>query len=142
MLIRIASTILVDPAGRLLLQFRDGRTTRNPHTWCPPGGRVEDGEEPYQAALRELAEETGLRVTTVDLFWSGVAPVAEPPGASGEFHVYYGPTTATQDEVGCFEGEAMNFVDAALIPTLPIANSYQSVLPRFLASPEYARLVE
>jgi 8-oxo-dGTP diphosphatase len=139
MFIRIAVTILVDPAGRLLLQLRDGNTSRNPHTWCPPGGRVEPGEEPLEAAIRELAEETGLHLSTVDLFWSGPLPLP-PPGASGELHVFYAPTAATQDEVRCFEGAAMTFVDAALIPELPIANSYVSLLPTFLASSQYARL--
>jgi 8-oxo-dGTP diphosphatase len=139
MFIRIASTILVDSEGRLLLQLRDGNTSRNPHTWCPPGGQVEPGEEPLEAAIRELAEETGLRVSTVDLFWSGPLPVP-PPGGSGELHVFYAPTVATQGEVGCFEGAAMTFVDAALIPTLPLAKSYVSLLPTFLSSPQYARL--
>lgn len=30
--------------------------------WVPPGGKVEDGETPRAAAIRETAEETGLRV--------------------------------------------------------------------------------
>ncbi|MGW5687809.1 NUDIX hydrolase [Nonomuraea sp. NPDC003754] len=29
--------------------------------WVPPGGKVEPGESPRAAAVRELAEETGLR---------------------------------------------------------------------------------
>ncbi len=30
--------------------------------WLPPGGHIEPGEDPVQAALRETEEETGLRV--------------------------------------------------------------------------------
>ena len=34
-------------------------------TWSLPGGRLEAGETPEQAAVREVAEETGLAVTVV-----------------------------------------------------------------------------
>ena len=33
--------------------------------WLPPGGHVEPNEDPVQAALREVLEETGLRVDIV-----------------------------------------------------------------------------
>jgi 8-oxo-dGTP diphosphatase len=44
--------------GQVLLGLR-----KSPHgqgTWCPAGGHVEFGEDPLEAALRELREETGL----------------------------------------------------------------------------------
>lgn len=53
--------VVVDAAGRLLLV----RRARPPAagTWSLPGGRVEPGESDEAAAIREVAEETGLRVT-------------------------------------------------------------------------------
>jgi 8-oxo-dGTP diphosphatase len=30
--------------------------------WLPPGGHIEEGELPHQACLREVLEETGLKV--------------------------------------------------------------------------------
>ena len=38
------------------------RRTRPPvGAWCQIAGRIEDGEKAWQAALRELREETGIR---------------------------------------------------------------------------------
>lgn len=44
----------------LLLTRRSKTLGNHPGQWALPGGRVDDGESPQQAALRELAEEVGL----------------------------------------------------------------------------------
>jgi 8-oxo-dGTP pyrophosphatase MutT (NUDIX family) len=52
------SAVMFDRRGRLLLQQRsDGRQ------WGLPGGSMEVGESAVQAVVREVREETGLRVT-------------------------------------------------------------------------------
>ena len=33
---------------------------RKVHEWLPPGGHIDDNEDPVQAVLREIAEESGL----------------------------------------------------------------------------------
>src|SRR3954449_5999972 len=52
--------VVHDPAGRLLLVQRG----HDPHRgrWSLPGGRIEPGESPEQAVVREVREETGLEV--------------------------------------------------------------------------------
>lgn len=44
----------------MLLLHRNAE--RGPHRWVAVGGRVEAGESPEGAAVREVAEETGLDV--------------------------------------------------------------------------------
>jgi 8-oxo-dGTP pyrophosphatase MutT (NUDIX family) len=51
--------VLVDGDGRvLLIRGRDPVADRT--LWFPPGGGIEAGETPAEAAVREVAEETGL----------------------------------------------------------------------------------
>jgi 8-oxo-dGTP diphosphatase len=52
--------VVHDDAGRLLLVRRGTEPGRG--LWSVPGGRVEPGELPAEAAAREVEEETGLHV--------------------------------------------------------------------------------
>ncbi|WP_248516577.1 NUDIX hydrolase [Salinarchaeum laminariae] len=46
--------------------------------WLPPGGHVDRGELPHEAALREVAEETGLDATLVAEQDEIGSPTVEP----------------------------------------------------------------
>src|SRR5690606_272172 len=50
----------------VLLLLRSGTGYRDGE-WGPPAGKVEPGETYAEAAARELAEETGIRVGPLDL---------------------------------------------------------------------------
>jgi len=52
--------------GRVMLVLRSGYVNE-PFTWGLPGGRVDEGEAPLPAALRELSEETGYDGPFLDI---------------------------------------------------------------------------
>ena len=57
----VVAAALVDPAGRVLVQQRPaGKQMAG--LWEFPGGKVEPGETPEAALVRELAEELGIGV--------------------------------------------------------------------------------
>jgi 8-oxo-dGTP pyrophosphatase MutT (NUDIX family) len=55
---RAARVILLDPQDRVLLMRYDGGPPSGSH-WATPGGGLNPGEDYREAAVRELAEETG-----------------------------------------------------------------------------------
>ena len=57
-----ASVIVVNPAGEILMQQR-----RDDGTWSYPGGRIEIDETVEDAARREVWEESGLTVGSLEL---------------------------------------------------------------------------
>lgn len=74
-----AGVILREPSGRVLFLLR-GSDCDEPHKWCWPGGTIESGETPEQAARRELREETGYDHT------GALAPLDKRDG----FVTFYG----------------------------------------------------
>jgi len=69
-----ADGALFDEAGRILLMLR-----ADEGTWCLPCGWIEPNETPWEAAAREVLEETGLAVEVTDLV--GLFPRTAGPDA-------------------------------------------------------------
>jgi 8-oxo-dGTP diphosphatase len=61
-LLLVAAAALVDGDGRVLIAQRpEGKSLAG--LWEFPGGKVEEGETPEAALIRELREELGIEVT-------------------------------------------------------------------------------
>ena len=80
-LVLVVACALVDPDGRVLIAQRPpGKTLAG--LWEFPGGKVEPGEQPEVALIRELQEELGIDVTQACL-----APMTFASHAYEDFHL-------------------------------------------------------
>jgi 8-oxo-dGTP diphosphatase len=80
-LVLVAAVALIDPDGRVLLAQRpEGKAMAG--LWEFPGGKVEEGETPEAALIRELHEELGI-----DTWESCLAPLTFASHAYPSFHL-------------------------------------------------------
>ena len=84
MRIRAGAVLIENDKVALIERYRDGK-----HYFVFPGGGADEGETPEQAAIREMEEETGLRVTVKH-------KLAE---------IYFGLSTQHYFLVKCLSGE-------------------------------------
>ena len=77
----VVAVALIDPDGRILMTKRpEGKTMAG--LWEFPGGKMEAGETPEAALIRELKEELGLEVNEACL-----APLTFASHAYPELHL-------------------------------------------------------
>lgn len=104
-----AACLIRDDTGRILLVQQSYRTSP---IWLPPGGWVDKGETPQQAARREAREEVGLSVTIG-------RPLAIGGGGYGELTVLFEaeivgePVLTLSDEI-----ERADFFPPDALPSL------------------------
>lgn len=83
-----AFAVVRDDAGYVLLARR-----ADDHYWELPGGRIEVGESAAEAAMREVGEETGLKIDILSLAGVDSDPshilVYPDEGASQQVAIYF-----------------------------------------------------
>ncbi len=77
----VVACALVDADNRVLIAQRPADKAM-PGLWEFPGGKVDDGERPEDALIRELAEELGVTVRE-----AGLAPLTFASHTYADFHL-------------------------------------------------------
>ena len=78
--VHVVAIALIDGRGRILLQKRRAGG-RHGGLWEFPGGKIEPGETPESALIREIAEELGIAVAPADLCAEGEVAENPAPGS-------------------------------------------------------------
>ena len=124
-LLLVAAAALIDRDGRVLLAQRpEGRPMAG--LWEFPGGKVEPGETPEAALIRELREELGL-----DTWASCLAPLTFASHAYEAFHLLM-PLFACRKWEGApnpREGQRLAWVRPARLGDHPMPPADRPLVP-------------
>lgn len=115
-LVLVAAVALIDPDGRVLVAQRP-ESKAMAGLWEFPGGKIEAGESPETALIRELQEELGI-----DTWASCLAPLSFASHGYDDFHLLM-PLFACRKWQGVpqpHEHSALKWVRAGALAALPM----------------------
>jgi ADP-ribose pyrophosphatase len=93
----------IDDQGRMLL-VRQFRLPADKYLWEIPAGKVDDGEVVFEAAKRELEEETGLKARS----WRELVSFYPSPGYIEEKMTIFVATELTQGQAHNMDDERID----------------------------------
>jgi len=129
----VAVVLLPDDEGRgcFLLTKRTRSLRAHTGQWALPGGRMDVGESAEAAALRELAEEVGLRLDAS----AALGTLDDYPTRSG---FVITPVVFWADDPGAL---TPNPAEVARVHLVPLDDLEAPDVPRFISIPESERPV-
>ena len=126
--ILIAAAIVRDEAGRFLLVRKRGS-----EIFFQPGGKIDAGEQPQIALIREIEEELGIRIDEDQLSYAAKmsAPAANELDATVEAELFHLTLKEGQVPAASSEIEELIWLKAG-DQSRPVALLSQSIQARFL----------
>jgi len=121
----VAAVALVDADGRILLAQRpEGKAMAG--LWEFPGGKIESGETPEVALIRELQEELGI-----DTWASCLAPLTFASHSYDDFHLLMPLFICRkwEGQVSSQEGQALKWVRPADLRNYPMPAADLPLIP-------------
>ncbi|MEL4374516.1 NUDIX domain-containing protein [Brucella cytisi] len=125
--ILIAAAIVRDEAGRFLLVRKRGS-----EIFFQPGGKIDAGEQPETALIREIEEELGIRIAESQLSYAAKmsAPAANELDATVEAKLFHLTLKEGQVPAASSEIEELIWIKAG-DQSRPVALLSQSIQARF-----------
>lgn len=130
-LVPAASAVVTDPEGRILMTRRSDNSL-----WTIPGGAMEPGETIVDAAIREVAEETGIDIEVTRLVGTYSNPKHVVEYGDGEvrqqFSICFAAKAVRGTPTTSSETSEVRYVDRDELDTLDIHPSIRLRIDHFL----------
>lgn len=101
----------------LMLHRIKKKNDMNHDKWIGIGGKLESGESPFDGAIREILEETGLTVSSID--YRGIVTFVSDEFGTEYMHLFHTKAFEGKIKPDCDEGK-LEWIGKEKLRSLPI----------------------